>query len=581
MRYDIVVVSYNSTKWLENCVKALGEMDYDLSQLHLIIVDNNSTDESPAIIQTLQEKYTSFGQFDLLRQSKNLGFGEGCNVGAAAGSAPYIFMLNVDTEIEPDALKEMDFAIEQDTEQLSGAFEMRQKPIEVGRHNDPVTMECAWNSGACVVYRREVFERVDGFDKNMFMYCEDVDLSWRIRALGYKLTYVPRAGVYHYTRRDDKNKEFHEYAWTAYNKLLMRYKYGDAASRRQGHKEYLYTLRHPLHFDHVRKVLLKNYIKHFFHTGPFRRWRRKNKDMFPKVPANFMLGFCVMRGLYGFVPLKETPLVSVIVRTCGRPQVLRLTLQSLRHQTYRNFEIIVQEDGPPTAQKMIEDEFADLNIKYEATGEKVGRSKSGNRALARSKGEYLNFLDDDDFFYPEHIELMLSTFEEHPDADFVVSGHMIYKQNTISVDPYVFEIKEREYHEPERMDILTMSKRDQIPILTCMFRRHLYTKMGGLREDIDTNEDWGMWLRFFTLKPVYYSNRRATCAFVFPHDSDETQAKLKSYRVNYQKVFDDEELVYTLTAKELNKIYNDYLADTRHLLNVGALHSFLNDHQAY
>ena len=67
------------------------------------------------------------------------------------------------------------------------------------------------------------------------------------------------------------------------------------------------------------------------------------------------------------------------VRTCGRPAVLRETLISLRHQTYPNMEVVVVEDGEEISGKMIRGrEFGDMNIRYFATGEKVGRSRAGN-----------------------------------------------------------------------------------------------------------------------------------------------------------------------------------------------------------
>lgn len=577
MKYDIVIVSYNSVRWLPDCVQALADLQYDLGELNLIAVDNASTDESVAVLKDLKAKYTGFGGFEILAHTKNLGFGGGCNAGAKAGKAPFVFMLNIDTKIEPDAMTEMDKAIATDKNGEAGAFEMRQKPVEVGRHNDPVTMECAWNSGACVVYRRAVYEQMQGFDEHMFMYCEDVDLSWRIRAAGYKLIYVPRASVYHFTRRGDKQKEFHEYAWTAYNKLMMHYKYDNLRGILKGHRDYIHTLRRPVHFDYVRRVLLKNYCKHFLHFWPFFAWRFRNAELKKKVPATYIEGFEIMRSLYEFKPLKARPLVSIIMRTSSRPEVLRQTLMSLRHQTYDNFEVVVEEDGPATAQAMIEADFKDLNISYEATGQRIGRGKAGNRALARAKGEFFNFLDDDDFFYPEHIELMLSTFEQEPESKFVANGYMMYLQNTISGDPYVYDRKKIEYHGVERIDLITMCKRDQLPILSVMFRRELYDKMGGLREDIDANEDWSMWLRFLVTKPKHSINTRATSAFVFPEDEAVKKAKLESYRKYYHAVFEDDSLVFEVTAKEMNQMYNDVLAEMQHLVNLGLIHGYLYD----
>ena len=60
----------------------------------------------------------------------------------------------------------------------------------------------------------------------------------------------------------------------------------------------------------------------------------------------------------------EKELVSIIVRTCNRPHILREALESIRRQTYPNIEVVVAEDGANTAQEMLETEFSDMNIRY-------------------------------------------------------------------------------------------------------------------------------------------------------------------------------------------------------------------------
>lgn len=65
------------------------------------------------------------------------------------------------------------------------------------------------------------------------------------------------------------------------------------------------------------------------------------------------------------------PKVSIIIRTCGRPQVLRTALNSIRKQTYRNIEIVIVEDGIPTSKEMIEKEYSDLFVRYQADRKSV------------------------------------------------------------------------------------------------------------------------------------------------------------------------------------------------------------------
>lgn len=154
------------------------------------------------------------------------------------------------------------------------------------------------------------------------------------------------------------------YAGSFYGNLLLRYKFGSWRDIWRGHKMYLGALRRPLHFNGVRRVLAKNYLRHFIKLWPFLFWRFSHRAEYGARPARFEGGFSPDRGLWKFTPPQETPLISVIVRTCGRPQTLKRTLESLRWQTYRNFEIIVAEDGPPAAREMVERDFAELPIRY-------------------------------------------------------------------------------------------------------------------------------------------------------------------------------------------------------------------------
>src|SRR5204862_3436038 len=99
--------------------------------------------------------------------------------------------------------------------------------------------------------------------------------------------------------------------------------------------------------------------------------------------------------------------------TVGRGAWLQQALQTVVNQTWSNIEVVVIEDGPPSSQAIV-DHFRDrLTIRYHATGEKVGRAGAGNLALAEARGEWLNFLDDDDLLFSDHIEVMLDAVDEH------------------------------------------------------------------------------------------------------------------------------------------------------------------------
>src|ERR1700733_5213456 len=97
------------------------------------------------------------------------------------------------------------------------------------------------------------------------------------------------------------------------------------------------------------------------------------------------------------------PAISLLIRTIGRKEALRDALESLRRQSFRDFEVVIVEDGPATLTVFL-DEWRDLPVRYEASGTRQGRSAAGNRALALAEGAFCIFLDEDDMFLPAHLE---------------------------------------------------------------------------------------------------------------------------------------------------------------------------------
>ena len=133
--------------------------------------------------------------------------------------------------INPDIFLSGDFFIETLPLICSsdvGIVEARQVPLERPKEYDILTGETSWASGACFFIRTDIFNQLKGFDENFFMYCEDVDLSWRVRNLGYRILYQPRALAFHDKRLSVSAKsnptEFEIYH-TCLSSLLMAYKW--------------------------------------------------------------------------------------------------------------------------------------------------------------------------------------------------------------------------------------------------------------------------------------------------------------------------------------------------------------------
>jgi Glycosyl transferase family 21 len=125
----------------------------------------------------------------------NLGSGGGSNALAAEGDEAVIWVINPDTYVAPNAGTELLRALRTHG---TAAAEARQIPIEHQKAYDPLTGETSWVCGACVMFRRDAFDALGGFDARFFpLYCDDVDLSWRLRHAGWSVRQVPRAVVFH------------------------------------------------------------------------------------------------------------------------------------------------------------------------------------------------------------------------------------------------------------------------------------------------------------------------------------------------------------------------------------------------
>lgn len=163
-------------------------------------------------------EYTFFGE--------NLGSAEGNNRLWRDLASDLVFILNPDTVVAPDTLVEL---IGPFTDPSVGITEARQLPIEHPKDYDPVSGDTSWASGGCSMVRAEVIRDIGGYDsQSFFLYCDDVDFSWRARIAGYRVVHRPSARVFHDKRLNDDGSwavgAAEEY-WSAEAALVLAHKY--------------------------------------------------------------------------------------------------------------------------------------------------------------------------------------------------------------------------------------------------------------------------------------------------------------------------------------------------------------------
>lgn len=544
---DLVYVSYNSEKWIRKCFNSLLQSDFDLNKINVYVVDNNSTDNSLQILHEIDGKMKmKLGKFEIIESNKNLGFGRGNNLGFSKGYSDIVCFFNIDTEVLSNTLSELEKSIENSNEDVA-MWELRQFPYEHPKLYDAVTLECLWSSGAAFAMKRQVYQQLNGFDDKIFMYAEDVDLSWRVRSFGYKIKYVPKSVIMHYSYEEAGKIKPNQHVYGVINNLMLRYRFGSIYDIIKGHEQFWALMLAPSAFPHSKKRLLKEYMHHFLKIPHFRSRKMKGTSAsFSPLFIGWDYSGNRDGGYYQNKFPSEYPKVSIIVRTCGRPAVLRETLISLRNQTYPNIEIVVVEDGIDTAGEMIKREFSDLNIVYFATEDKVGRSKAGNLAMKRASGVFLNFLDDDDLFYADHVEVLVTNLlqgETRAAYSFAFETPI----EVFSKDPYEYSVKNYYGTHKQTFDKLMLCHHNYIPIQAIMFEKSLFEQYGGLDESLDALEDWDLWVRY-SLHTDFTCVLKTTSIYRTPCN--------KVVNADRQKALDDALLV----VREKHKTYKQMVS---------------------
>lgn len=148
-------------------------------------------------VQAIKECFAPYFAFQYRFFGENTGSAKGHNLLGAEGDSEYMMIMNPDVVLAPRFFKNM-IAPFLDATKNAGMTEARQTPVEHPKEYDRKTYETEWCTTACAIFPREIFEQLNGFDaETFFLYCDDLDFSWRIRLLGKKLYYRPDCVVYH------------------------------------------------------------------------------------------------------------------------------------------------------------------------------------------------------------------------------------------------------------------------------------------------------------------------------------------------------------------------------------------------
>jgi len=194
---------------------------------------------------------------------------------------------------------------------------------------------------------------------------------------------------------------------------------------------------------------------------------------------------------------KSGPVVSVIVPTFNRPVYLAQALESVVRQGYRDLQIIVVNDGGSDVTGVVES-FNDSRITFINRKQNRGKPYSLNEAIAQARGKYIAYLDDDDLYYPHHIETLVDTLEN--DTDCGVAYTDLYKTCCRITAGGKRIVLSKVIDVSRDFDRFVMLYFNHVFHVSIMHRRDLLDKTGPYNESLNVLIDWDMTRRlaFFT-----------------------------------------------------------------------------------
>jgi glycosyltransferase involved in cell wall biosynthesis len=205
------------------------------------------------------------------------------------------------------------------------------------------------------------------------------------------------------------------------------------------------------------------------------------------------------------------PLVGIAMPAYNASRFISETIKSVQAQTLSDWELVIVNDGSTDKTMEIIQTFADPRIRL-VSQPNQGRGPARARAMRRTRGEYVAFLDADDLWEPEMLQMCINTFKAHPDAGLVHT-------NWRYLDEFGNKSTTPSYWQPWCGDVLDRLILD-LPFITpgVVTKRQALEKVGLLREDTQLIDDWDMWLllalsgcRFECVdRPLAYYRRHST-----------------------------------------------------------------------
>ncbi len=179
-------------------------------------------------------------------------------------------------------------------------------------------------------------------------------------------------------------------------------------------------------------------------------------------------------------------LVSVIIPTHNRATLLAEAIDSVLQQTFSDFELIIVDDGSTDNTPQVVAAYDDPRIVYiRQDGQERGAAR--NRGVAAAQGEFITFLDDDDWFLPHKLAVQVPYLQANPEVGMVISGW-----DRVTEDGAVVRAERPWLHHPEPV-LRNWLFAAMCHVAAMLMRRSWFERVGGFNQEIISGEDTYLW----------------------------------------------------------------------------------------
>lgn len=263
--------------------------------------------------------------------------------------------------------------------------------------------------------------------------------------------------------------------------------------------------------------------------------------------------------------MTDKPLVSIVLPTYKRAQVLPNAIRSILNQTYTNLELIIVDDNSPDDTPEIVKSFSDERIRYVRNEPNLKLPRALNKGFSLARGAYLTWTSDDNLFAENAIEKMVGALQADGDCDFVYADYFLFAD----IDAAGNALEKRHEKLPGQ---LQLEKNNHIGACF-MYTRKAYEAVGEYDPDLFLVEDYDYFMRIAKQfkachipEPLYYFRRHDDALFC----SRYCEVKASDVLVRYKNgMLSDEEAlnaVVGLVLQNLDGLKNPLLRWTRRLV---------------